>query len=294
MRLRPLILVLFLYCSAGWAPAQTLADSLGKSAGLSPDLAFPAEIKELSMFSPLGMAIYKPEGAGPFPAMVIVHSCGGLRPEIREWTKAVLSQGYVALVLDSNGPRGLKVNCYPPTKVTVARGIKDAFQALAHLKHFPQVDSSRVGLIGFSWGAMVGVMASSHDVAEALSQGNRFSAAVSLYPMCNFPGTAKFPTPYEYLRPDVDRPLLVLMGDQDTETPASECLPRIEALKQKSAPVESHLYSGATHCWDCASINGQVKTDFQGISVAYRYSPEVTEDSKRRAFEFLARNLEPR
>ena len=190
MRLRPLLLVLFLYCSAGWTPAQTLADSLGKSAGLSADLVFPAEIKELSIFSPLGMAIYTPEGVGPFPAMGIVHSCGGLRPEIREWTKAVLSQGYIALVLDSNGPRGLKINCYPPTKVTVARGIKDAFQALAHLKHFPQVDSSRVGLIGFSWGAMVGVMASSHDVAEALSQGDRFSAAVSLYPMCNFPGTA--------------------------------------------------------------------------------------------------------
>ena len=282
-----------LICS-GLAFGQTLDERLKAGANLSPDLGFPVEAQELSFFSPLGMAIYKPAGAGPFPAVVIHHSCGGIRTEVKDWAKAALAQGYVAFVLDSLGPRGLKTNCLPPSPVTVSRGVKDAFQALAHLKSLPFVDASRIGFIGFSWGAMVGLLTASKEISNALSSGDRFAAAVVLYPMCNFPGSAGFPTSFEYLRPDIDKPLLVLMGGEDTETPASECLPRLDALRARGAPVESKLYASATHCWDCASIDSLRKTDFQGHSVVYRYDKEITDDSVRRTFEFLARNLAPR
>ncbi|MBA3594446.1 MAG: dienelactone hydrolase family protein [Polaromonas sp.] len=261
---------------------------------MSPDLTFPTEAKELSMFSPHGMAIFKPAGAGPFPAVVLHHSCGGIRTEIREWAKLALERGYVVFVLDSLGPRGLKTNCFPPTPVPTSRGTKDAFQALKHLKTFPFVDSSRVGLVGFSWGAMVGLMASSNEVASVLSQGERFAAAVSFYPMCYFGGNPQNPATVEYLRADTDRPLLVLMGDQDNETPPADCLPRLEALNKQGAPVEWHLYASATHCWDCSSRHNFRKTDFQGNSVVYHYSKEITADSARRTFDFLAKRMEPR
>jgi dienelactone hydrolase len=209
---------------AGLASAQSFEQQLKAGAKLAPDLTYPAEAKALSFISPLEMAIYKPEGAGPFPAVVLLHSCGGLRSEIRDWTNAAIEAGYVAFVLDSLGPRGLKTNCFPPSTVYPSRGVKDAFQALDHLKSFPFVDSSRVGFIGFSWGATVGLLVSASEGARALSDGKRFGAVVSLYPMCNFTGTSRIPNAVEYLRPDTDKPLLVLMGDQDTETPPSECL----------------------------------------------------------------------
>ena len=77
------------------------------------------------------MAIYKPEDAGstPLPAIVIHHTCGGIRQEIRDWTKLFLAQGYVVFVLDSLGQRGIKSNCIPPNVVPTSRGVKDAFQA---------------------------------------------------------------------------------------------------------------------------------------------------------------------
>lgn len=100
-------------CFSGMASAQNYEALVQTGAGMSPDLTFPTEAKELSMFSPHGMAIFKPAGAGPFPAVVLHHSCGGIRTEIRDWARLALDRGYVVFVLDSLGPRGLKTNCFP-------------------------------------------------------------------------------------------------------------------------------------------------------------------------------------
>ena len=294
MRLISIFLCTFLINPIGEAIGQTYSDLLKTGSSLSPDLKFPADAKELSIFSPLEMAIYKPDGGGIFPAIVLIHTCGGLRSEIRDWTKSALNQGYVVFVLDSLSQRGLKSNCLPPNSVPVSRGAKDAFQALAHLKSFSYVDPERISLVGFSWGAVVGLMASSNEVANVLSDGSRFASSANLYPLCYFGGTAKIPATYEYLRKDTDKPTLILMGALDNETPASDCLPRIEDLKKKSAPIEAHLYPNATHCWDCSSLNGFSKVDFQGNKVVYRYDKEVTQDSANRTFEFLSKYSPPR
>ena len=83
-----------------WAFAQSFQERILSSASQAPDLRFPEEARELSASSPLAMAIYKPAGAGRFPALILVHTCGGLRPEIRHWTEEALSRGYVVFVID--------------------------------------------------------------------------------------------------------------------------------------------------------------------------------------------------
>ena len=64
------------------------------------------------------------------------------------------------------------------------RGVKDAFQAAEHLRKFDFVDQKRIALAGYSWGAMVGVLASSKRWGATLAPGERFIAAVSFYPGC--------------------------------------------------------------------------------------------------------------
>jgi dienelactone hydrolase len=88
-----------------------------------------------------------------------------------------------------------------------------------------------------------------------------------------------------------DKPLLVLMGELDNETPPAECIPRLDALKARGAPVESHLYPGTTHCWDCFTLNNFRKTDFQGNSIIYSYNKTVTDDSANRAIIFFEKHL---
>lgn len=274
------------------ASANAAAQDFRESAAGPADLIFPAEATMLDSYSPLEMAIYRPEnaGPGPFPGVVLVHGCGGLRQPVRVWTGELLKQGYAVFVMDSLGPRNVKEVCDPPARVTPPRGLLDALQAMQHLKAFPFVDKARIGLVGFSWGATVGALAASPGLASTGPVRDRFAAIVSFYPACAAPATGKRPA-REYLRPDSDRPLLVLMGGQDNETPPSECLHRLEALKTKGMPVEWHLYPDATHCWDCRELHNVSKTDARGERVTYRFSRDVTEDSRLRAFEFLERTL---
>jgi dienelactone hydrolase len=272
------------------ASAQSFQERILSSASQAPDLRFPDEATELSASSPLAMAIYRPAGAGRFPALILVHTCGGLRPEIRNWTKQALSRGYVVFVIDSLGPRGLKTVCHPPSPVSIWRGVKDSLQALDHLKRFEFVDPDRVGLMGFSWGALVGLLASSKTVAQVFSPSKRFAAVASFYPGCYFPASGTRGE-IEFLRSDTDRPVLVLMGELDTETPPEDCLPRLKSLKERGIPVRWHLYPKTTHCWDCSSLRDFSKVDSLGHEVVYLYDEQVTNDSTRRAFDFLADHL---
>jgi dienelactone hydrolase len=280
--------------------AQTPAERLLAAASQARDLEFPAEPSRLSSFSSPRMALYKPEGQGPFPALVLQHQCGGLgnsrwqNVSMLNWAKEAVAHGYVALLIDSLGPRNVETVCTGPRGgLNFPRGVKDALQAAEHLRKFDFVDKKRIALAGYSWGAMVGVLASRRPWGTTLSSGERFAAVVSFYPGCF---TIRPPTgaPYEIVNTDIDRPLLVLMGEKDSETPPAECVPKLEAARAAGAPVEWHVYPGLTHCWDCENLNGFSKVDFRGSQVVYRYDRSATEDSARRMFDFLQRTLNAR
>src|SRR5919198_2631697 len=54
--------------------------------------------------------LVKPEGPGPFPAVVIMHDCSGLGPRSSgaplRWAQELVKQGYVVLMPDSFTTRG--------------------------------------------------------------------------------------------------------------------------------------------------------------------------------------------
>ena len=55
----------------------------------------------------LSAELIKPEGAGPFPAVVLMHGCSGLwRPWGDLWTGRLVRWGYVVVQVDSFRPRG--------------------------------------------------------------------------------------------------------------------------------------------------------------------------------------------
>lgn len=270
------------------------AGELRSAAAQAPDLSFPAAPSPLADLGAPRMALFKPPGDGPFPAIVLFHQCGGLgqhkKPNLSmlDWAGRAVDKGYVALLIDALDPRGVDSVCFGPQNgVTFARGVRDAFQAAAHLRTLPYVDKPRVALAGWSWGAMVGVLASRASWADALGDGQPFRAIVSMYPGC-FTIQPRNATPFDIAGTDIRTPLLSLLGGQDTETPAAFCQARFEVAELDGAPVQWHLYPDATHCWDCRQLNGFTKVDVRGDRVEYRYNPDVTEDSARRMFDFLS------
>jgi dienelactone hydrolase len=290
LRTLGLLAVQFLFATNALAQP---ADPLLAGASLAKDLEFPAKPSRLSFFATPEMAVYKPDGPGPFPALVLHHQCGGLGQDrwqnlsMLEWAKQAVARGYVALVIDSLGPRGVKTVCMGAQGgVNFPRGVRDALQAAEHLRRFDFVAKDRIALAGYSWGAMVAILASGQRWATALASGSRFAAAVSFYPGC-FTIKPAAGRPYEVVNSDIDRPLLVLMGERDNETPPGECVPKLEAAKTAGAPVTWHVYPEATHCWDCKNLDGFSKVDFRGSQVVYRYDKDITSDSARRLFDFL-------
>jgi dienelactone hydrolase len=282
--------VLFLFIqSAPLSAAEDFKIYAGPLIG--EDLTFPAAPE------PLGYAkaskMFKPAGTGPFPAVVILPTCGGhdVRHAFDVWAKAALQRGYAVLVVDPLTPRGVVVpgeNCRPGNKVREVRLRKDAFDAAEHLRKQPFVDPERIGLLGMSQGAMAALGASAPPYDTP--QGRRaFRAIVSIYPACFFanvpiPGRP-FPMNLDYLPPGIVVPLLVQMGDLDTETPPKDCISRLQEQKDKGAPVEFVVHKNATHAWDQG--RNFAKKGLNGQDVAYRYNPKVTAESVRLAFDFL-------
>jgi len=257
-----------------------------------PDLAFPNEARELSTLSPIAMGIWKPEGDGPFPAVILVHSCGGMKQQLGFWRKEAIKRGYVAFIMDAFTSRG-SPNCRPAAPIPMTRGVKDVLDAAAHLRTLPFIDKARIATIGFSWGGMAGMLAGSTGYTSDVAPGlDRLAAIVALYPACYIGPFGSFPG-NEFLRPDLATPTLLLLGQKDTETPADECLSRMAVHKERGNPLEVHVFQDATHCWDCNDQHNQRWSPpwAGGRMVVYQYDNSITEQSVQLAFEFLGRRM---
>ena len=72
----------------------------GRSAGQIPERRRPIQ-----------GYLTKPKGAGPFPAVVLLHSCLGLPANRRAMADTFAGWGYVALFVDDFATRGVKETC---------------------------------------------------------------------------------------------------------------------------------------------------------------------------------------
>ena len=274
--------------------AQLILEYNLYGADRAPDLQFPREPSRIADIQPR-MGLFKPDGPGPFPALVLMHQCDGLvfnngaaNASMLQWAREGVARGYVVLLVDSLRPRDVDSVCLGPKgEVAPSRGVKDALQAAAHMRTLPYVDKKRVVFAGYSWGGGVGLMLSSSRAGRTVGVTDRYDAAVAFYPPCyNYPRARP---PNSLVLSGIDRPLLVLFGARDIETPPSECTGNLSSMKEKGAPVEWHIYDNATHCWDCVSLNGFRKVDIRRNSIEYRYDEAITRDSAGRMFAFYQR-----
>ncbi len=223
--------------------------------------------------------IYRPDGAGPFPAEVLMHGCSGVEGVHHAWAKRLAARGYVALVVDGFRSRGVDHVCTYATfyKVSYGARIADAYAAAAFLRARPEVDGGRVGVIGWSHGGIIALR-----LAEATPGTFNwlevpivpFRSAVAFYPTC---GSAR----------DITVPLLILIGTADDWTLAANCKGFERLQRVTDRPVELVVYEGATHSFDEVGVA-------EGITYlghALRYDAAATEDAERRVFEFLARTM---
>jgi len=296
--LRGLIAGLMLVVSIGAIANETIDPFARKLT--HPDLNFPDQPSPAARPAAPNMnMMFKPDGDGPFPALVVLPVCGAnYVMNAYDWGMRAVENGYAALVVDPLTQRSVVENC-GPTPVGAAQYLKDAFDAASHLRRQPFVDPTRIGLIGLSLGGMAAMGASSAAHSRR-DNSEPFSAIVALYPLCSRKGLtipeSPGPVDMRFVPDKVVQPLLVEMGDKDEFVEggtAADCKPLLDEQKAKGAPLEYVVYP-ATHIWDVQELSEgpQPRTEnVGGRLVRVEYDHEITLRSAHDAFVFLDRYL---
>jgi dienelactone hydrolase len=240
--------------------------------------------------------LFRPSGPGPHPAVVMLHGRGGpysslahgvydantLSKRHKFWGEYWSSHGYVALLVDSFGPRGYWQG-FPrysyedrPSEVSeqTTRPL-DAYGALAYLRGRADVVHDRIGLQGWSNGAMTSLVTmSSHAPGIANPSPERgFRAALVFYPGCGMEAIQGAYAPYA--------PIQMFVGTADAEVSPKRCATWEKRVQAAGGSIDLIAYDGAEH-------------DFDDPSESKQRNPanaNATQDAIRRADAFFATHV---
>ncbi len=245
---------------------------------------------------PLKGVLFKPDGPGPFPAVIALHGCGGLGANGKlgarhaDWAERLRSFGMIVLFPDSFGSRGLGSQCLVADR-TVRPGrerVSDTYAARAFLLGRSDVKADRISLLGWSNGGstVLWTLASERKPKDGLPD---FHAAVAFYPGCRLVAQSAERRDWE-----ARLPLLVLIGEADTWTPAAPCRQLVKATNDAGKQAVIVTYPGAAHDFDHPNLKLTKRTGlaFTGDNSGEAFvgtDPAARDDAIRRVPAFLER-----
>jgi carboxymethylenebutenolidase len=177
--------------------------------------------------------LVQPQGAGPFPTVLVIHENRGLNPYIEDVARRVATEGFLALAPDGLSP----VGGYPGNdddgrtlQASLDQGKlrTDMLNSARFLKVHAQ-SSGKLGVTGFCWGGTA-----TNFLAATL--GADLKAGVPFYGAAA--ETASVPA--------IKAPLLIQYAENDERINAM--WPAYDAaLKASGVPHEMHMYPGTQH-----------------------------------------------
>jgi carboxymethylenebutenolidase len=215
-----------------------------------------------------------PDDSGPHPGVLVLHTSGGLEQADLDFAKRLAGNGYVCLVPSFMAAYGITAASRGLTFTTDAGPIyADFIQALDMLRTSDKVHGSKLGAVGFSNGGYF---------AAWLAATGKVQAAVGYYGAYSGAGTDRTLGRFKEAFNAASTPLLILHGTGDTVVPVQAAQTLAEIARAARAPVEIHLYGGATHVFDRGSA---------GKRALGTLSPEVAADAWTRTLAFYAAHL---
>jgi carboxymethylenebutenolidase len=208
--------------------------------------------------------LYLPTGAGAHPAIVVIHEWWGLNDWIKQQASDYADQGYVALAVDLY--RG-KTAGDPETAHELMRGlpqdrgVRDLVAAVAYLKTRKEVDTARIGTVGWCMG---GGFAAQLAVAEPSLR----AAAINY---------GALPTDAASLS-RIHASILGNFGGKDQGIPPEDVNAFAAAMKADGKPVDVKIYPDAGHA-------------FENPNNKAGYRPADAADAKQRMNAFFTLNL---
>jgi dienelactone hydrolase len=220
----------------------------------------------------------KPDGAGPFPAVIGLHGCAGMHDTTKQrLADELVAWGYVVLLVDSFATRGIDQACTSGGSVNFFRRRQDAYGALVFLGRQTFVDPHRVAAVGFSQGAWVTLSVAEPNSFELFVPPSdlRFRAAAAFYPLCKA----------AVARPGI--PTLIFIGALDDWTLAADCSNKIASWGNDGPPVELVVYPGAHHGFYYPHLQPGMTLFDHWVE----YNGEAADNASHRLHQFLDRHL---
>ena len=220
----------------------------------------------------------RPLGAGPFPAMVLVHHMPGWDQWYRETTFKFALQGYITITPNlyfrsgHGTPEDVAVKVRGDGGVPDVQAIGDLAGAMQFLRALPYANR-KVGIFGTCSGGrhayLAACLVSGFDAIVDCWGGRMVMAPEEL--------NDKFPVaPIDYTK-DLPCPILGIFGNDDTSPSPEQVNQHEEELKKHEKNYEFHRYDGAGHGF------------FYYIYKSYRQDQAM--DGWQKVFAFLEKNL---
>jgi carboxymethylenebutenolidase len=214
----------------------------------------------------------RPSGPGPYPTILVLQEWWGLNNHIKDIAMRLARERYVTLAPDLYSRQGNKVTTDANEAGSLMGNLKDDLAlkdlraAVAYLKHQPQVNPAKLGVIGFCMGGTYALL-SAEDIPD-------IKASVPFY------GQIVYDRPGGPID-QVDRlgcPLMYIYGDADGWITNGD-VDRLEAaLQQHGKNGQVIRYEGAPH-----AFFNDTRPD--------SYRPVEAHDAWDRTLKFLARHL---
>lgn len=207
--------------------------------------------------------LVKPDGNGPFPALVVIHEWWGLNDSVKNEARKLAEAGYVALAVDLFG----KVAADPQEAMKQVQGLDqraataEMLAAAQYLRSQSFVKPGKVGSMGWCFGGAQSLILAINDP--------RLAAAVIYYgkPITDPKELAK-----------IRAPILGIWGEADESIPMSMVREFDKALTEAKVRHEFHSYPGAGHA-------------FANPSGGARYKPDAAKDAWAKTMAFLKKWL---
>jgi dienelactone hydrolase len=261
------------------AVAFSVPGPLSASAAADPAIV-QVEVKDGPRPATLGALLYRPAGEAPFPAVIFLHGCAGQGRRENVWAPELQGEGYLVLALDSFTARRINRVCGDPSLFASADRAADVFAAVRYLQSRPEVDRTRIGVIGWSHGGSTTLAALAQQPQHP---GEPLAAAITFYPGCA--GAAEWTD---------GPPLLMLLGQKDNWTLATRCIHLANRMTAAGRTVQTMVYPNAAHGFDDPGLIRPVvvRDARRGRGATMAYDPKAYADSRRQVREFLGQYLE--
>lgn len=171
------------------------------------------------------------------PGVIALHGAGGGVSGMERYAALLAAQGFAVYILHYFDRTGTTSADKPTIMRNFPLWMKTLWDAISFVETQPQVDASRIALLGFSLGAYLSLANSAIDP--------RVKAVVEFF--------GGMPKEMNLFMRRLC-PVLILHGEDDATIPVEEAYNLKKLLEKKGIPYEIKIYPGAGHGFEEQTI----------------------------------------